>query len=116
MSNMKLTVYIVLFLLFLVFVLQNYATLTTPHSLHLNLGLVNLESVPLPFYLMAILLFLMGFLLGGLFHFFKTHALKKEIKTLQNLNRALENERGTPKDRSAPATQIKTPPPSSTRE
>ena len=116
MSSLKLAFSVVLFLLFLVFVLQNYATLTANHSLHLNLGLVNLESVPLPFYLMAMLLFLMGFLLAWLVHFFKSHALKKEIKSLQNLNRALENERDTLKDRSAPAAQIKTPPPSPTRE
>ena len=115
MSNLKLFFYILLLLLLLVFVLQNYATLTSSHSLHINLGLVNLESVPLPFYLTAFLLFVMGFLLAGLLYFFKSHTLKKEIKSLQQLNRALENERDTLKDRSAPVTQIKTPPPSSTR-
>jgi uncharacterized integral membrane protein len=116
MSNLKLTLSIVLFLLFLVFVLQNYATLTAHHSLHLNLGVVNLKSVPLPFYLMAMLLFLMGFLLAGLVCFFKTHALRKEIKSLQNLNRALENERNALKDRSDPSTRVRTPSPTSPRE
>jgi len=109
MSNLKLFFYILLLLLLLVFVLQNYATLTANHSLHLNLGLINLESVPLPFYLTAFLLFVMGFLLAGLVYFFKAHNLKKEIKSLQNLNRTLETERQLLKDRSDPPTQIKTP-------
>jgi uncharacterized integral membrane protein len=116
MSNLKLFIYILLLLLLLVFVIQNYATLTTNHSLHLNLGLVNLESVPLPFYLTAFLLFFMGFLLAGLLYFFKAHNLKKEIKSLENLNRALETERQRHEDRSAPPNLIETPPPSPTRE
>ena len=116
MSNLKLFFYILLLLLLLVFVLQNYATLTANHSLHLNLGLVNLESVPLPFYLMAFLLFVMGFLLAGLLYFFKAHHLKKEIKSLQNLNRTLETERQRLKDRSTPPTQTKPPLPLPTRE
>ena len=116
MSNLKLFFYILLLLLLLVFVIQNYATLTANHSLHLNLGLVNLESVPLPFYLTAFLLFVMGFLLAGLLYFFKAHNLKKEIKSLQNLNRTLETERQRLNVRSDPPTQIKTPPPLPTRE
>lgn len=115
MSNLKLTFTLVLLLLLLVFVLQNYTTLTANHSLHLNLGLFNLESVPLPFYLMALLLFFMGFLLAGLLHFFRSRPLKKKIKSLQNLNRALENERDTLKNQLAPPTPVKTPSPSSTR-
>jgi uncharacterized integral membrane protein len=115
MSNLKLTFSIVLLLFFLVFVLQNYATLTAGHSLHLNLGLVNLESVPLPFYLIAMLLFLMGFLLAGLLNFFKSLALKREIKSLQNRNRALEMERDRQRIQSTPPTPVKTPAPSSIR-
>jgi uncharacterized integral membrane protein len=116
MSNLKLFFYILLLLLLLVFVLQNYATLTANHSLHLNLGLVNLESVPLPFYLTAFLLFVLGFLLAGLVYLFKTHNLKKEIKSLQILNRTLETERQRLQDRSDPPTQIKTSPPLPSRE
>jgi len=116
MSNLKLFFYILLLLLLLVFVLQNYATLTANHSLHLNLGLVNLESVPLPFYLTAFLLFVLGFLLAGLVYFFKTHNLKKEIKSLRNLNRTLETQRQRLEVRSDPPTQVKAPPPLPTRE
>ncbi len=116
MTNLRLFFYILLLLLLLVFVVQNYTTLTTNHSLHLNLGLVNLESVPLPFYLTAFLLFMMGFLLAGLLYFFKAHHLKKEIKSLQNINRTLETERQRLEDRSDPATRIKTASPSPTRE
>jgi uncharacterized integral membrane protein len=116
MTNLKLFFYILLLLLLIVFVLQNYATLTANHSLHLNLGLVNLESVPLPFYLTAFLLFVLGFLLAGLLYFFKAHNLKKEIKSLQNSNRTLETERRRLEERSDPPTQTKTPPPLSTRE
>jgi uncharacterized integral membrane protein len=116
MSNLKLFFYILLLLLLLVFVLQNYATLTANHSLHLNLGIVSLESVPLPFYLTAFLLFFMGFLLAGLLYFFRSLKLKKEIRSLQNLNRTLETERQRLNDRSDPPTQIKTSPPIPGRE
>jgi uncharacterized integral membrane protein len=116
MSNLRLFFYILLLLLLLVFVIQNYATLTASHSLHLNLGLVNLESAPLPFYLTAFLLFLMGFLLAGLLNFFKAHKLKKEIKSLQNLNRTLETERQNLNGRSDPPTRIKTSSPLPSRE
>jgi uncharacterized integral membrane protein len=116
MSNLKIFFYILLLLLLLVFVLQNYATLTANHSLHLNLGIVSLESVPLPFYLTAFLLFVMGFLLAGLLYFFKSRNLKKEIKSLQNLNRTLEAERERLKNRPDPSPQVKTPPPLPSRE
>ncbi len=116
MTNLKLFFYLLLLLVLLIFVLQNYATLTANHSLHLNLGLVNLESVPLPFYLTAFFLFIMGFLLAGLLYFFKAYALKKEIKSLQNLNRSLETERQRLEDRLASPTQTKPSPPLPTKE
>jgi len=116
MSQLRLFFYILLLLLLLAFVLQNYATLTAHHSLHLNLGLFNLESVPLPFYLTAFLLFIMGFLLAGLLYFFRSLNLKKEIRSLQNLNRTLEKERQRLNDRSDPPSQIKTSSPLPGRE
>ena len=116
MSHLKLFFYILLLLLLLIFVFQNYATLTANHSLHLNLGLVNLESVPLPFYLTAFLLLVMGFFLAWLLYLFKAHNLKKQIRSLENLNRTLETERQRLKDRLDSPTQVKTPPPAPTRE
>jgi hypothetical protein len=57
MANLKFILYALLFILFLLFIVQNYVTLTAPHSLRLNLVLAHWETVPLPLYILALTLF-----------------------------------------------------------
>jgi len=82
--TIKLFFYGLLFLLVLAFIIQNYSTLTFSPSLRLNLGIVLLESVPLPFYLLALMLFFSGLLLASLIGFFERRRLKKELRELKN--------------------------------
>jgi uncharacterized integral membrane protein len=90
MRTAKRLFYALVFLIFLLFIFQNYSTLTSSHSLQLNLGLFLLESVPLPFYLIVILSFVFGFLLASLIAFFERRPLKRERKELRDRNRELE--------------------------
>jgi hypothetical protein len=61
--------------LIVLFVIQNYATLTYSVSIRLNLGFLDLESVPLPFFIIAPLLFFSGVLLATLIGLFKRRRL-----------------------------------------
>jgi putative membrane protein len=90
MRNLKLFFYGLLILLFIIFLLQNYSTLTSSHSLRLNLGVLLLESVPLPFYLVVVLTFFSGLFLAALMGVFDRRRLTKELKEARNLNLDLE--------------------------
>jgi uncharacterized integral membrane protein len=88
--TIKLFFFGLLFFLFLAFIIQNYSTLTFSPSLRLHLGIVLLESVPLPFYLLALMLFFSGLLLATLIGFFERRRLKKELRELKNNYQQLE--------------------------
>jgi uncharacterized integral membrane protein len=80
MRTVKLYFYGLLVLLFVVFIVQNYSTLTYSVSLRLNLGFLALESVPLPFFLIAPLVFFAGVLLATLIGLVERRRLSKELK------------------------------------
>jgi putative membrane protein len=90
MRNLKLFFYGLLILIFIIFLLQNYSTLTSSHSLRLNLGVLLLESVPLPFYLVVVLTFFSGLFLAALMGVMDRRRLTKELKEVRNLNLDLE--------------------------
>ena len=50
MRTVKLFLYGFLTVLFIIFIVQNYSTLTYSISIRLNLGFLTLESIPLPFF------------------------------------------------------------------
>ena len=90
MLTAKRIFYGLLFFVFLLFLFQNYSTLTSSHSLRLNLGLLLLESVALPFYLIVILSFFAGLFIAFVIAFFERRPMKRELKDLRNRNRELE--------------------------
>ena len=90
MASLKFVLYALLFILFLIFIVQNYTTLTAPHSLHLNLALANLETVPLPFYILALILFFMGFFLALLLGALPKQRLKRELRDCRQQKKDLE--------------------------
>lgn len=92
MASLKFVLYALLFILFLIFIVQNYSTLTAPHSLHLNLALANLETVPLPFYILALILFFMGFFLALLLGALPKQRLKRELRDCRQQKRDLEKQ------------------------
>ncbi len=89
MTNLKFILYALLFILFLLFIVQNYITLTAPHSLRLNLVLTHWETVPLPLYLLALILFFMGFFLALLLSVLPKQRLKKELRDCRQQKRDL---------------------------
>jgi lipopolysaccharide assembly protein A len=84
LRTVKLYFYGLLVLLFVVFIVQNYSTLTYSVSLRLNLGFLSLESVPLPFFLIVPLIFFAGVLLATLIGLAERRRLSKELKQVKN--------------------------------
>jgi uncharacterized integral membrane protein len=107
MTNLKFILYALLFILFLLFIVQNYITLTAPHSLRLNLVLTHWETVPLPLYLLALILFFMGFFLSLLLSVLPKQRLKKELRDCRQQKRDLEQQLKT---RQGPVNQTASPP------
>lgn len=104
MGGVKFILYALLFVLFLIFIIQNYTTLTASHSLRLNIGLASLETVPLPFYFIALILFFMGFLLAVLLNLPRNHRIKKELREAQTTTRRLEEQVGRQRKPAPPIT------------
>jgi hypothetical protein len=83
LKTVKLFLYGLLALLIVLFVIQNYAMLTYNVSLRLNLGFLAFESIPLPFFVIAPVLFFSGVLLATLIGLFERRRLSKELKQLK---------------------------------
>ena len=83
MRTVKLFLYGLLGLLIVLFVIQNYTTLTYSVSIRFNLGFLALESMPLPFFVIAPALFFTGVLLATLLGWFERRSLIKELKQLK---------------------------------
>ncbi len=83
MKTVKLFFYGLLVMIFVLFVIQNYATLTYSISIRLNLGFLALESIPLPFFLIAPILFFSGLLLATLIGLVERRRLSRELKLLK---------------------------------
>lgn len=83
MRIFKIYLYGLLVLLFIVFVIQNFQTLTQGISLRFNLGFISLVSVPVPLFLVAAFLFFGGVVLTTLIHWAEKRPLVKEIKAFK---------------------------------
>jgi len=119
MASLKFVLYALLFILFLIFIVQNYTTLTAPHSLHLNLALANLETVPLPLYILALILFFMGFFLALLLGVLSKQRLKKELRDCRSQKKDLEKQwqdRVKPDQQTLQPPAATAPPPRDTRK
>lgn len=122
MRTIKLFFYGLLAVLFVIFVVQNYSTLTYNVSLRLNLGFLTLESIPLPFFVIAPILFFSGLLLATLIGLVERHRLSKELKQVKAVLRMAEQKTGLreesgqstvlPGDKEGPSSEHKTPGPS----
>lgn len=103
--------YGLLAVLFVVFVVQNYSTLTYSVSIRMNLGFLLLESVPLPFFLIVPILFFSGLLLATLIGLVERHRLSRELKQVKAALRLAEQKTG-PREESGQGTA----PPSETED
>ena len=107
MRTFKLYFYGLLVLIFAIFILQNYSTLTySPSVLRLNLGFVSLESVPLPFFLIAPLFFFSRAFPGYDYRVGERRRLSKELKQLKSAQQEPKPEpRPDPKPELKPGIQ-----------
>jgi lipopolysaccharide assembly protein A len=80
LRTVKLFLYGLVGLLIVLFVIQNYSTLTYSVSIRLNLGFLTLESIPLPFFVIAPILFFSGVLLATGIGLVERRRLSKELK------------------------------------
>ena len=122
MRTIKMFFYGLLAVLFVVFVVQNYSTLTYSVSIRMNLGFLLLESVPLPFFLIVPILFFSGLLLATLIGLVERHRLSRELKQVKAALRLAEQKTGPleesgrstahPNDTEDPSLEHKTPDPS----
>jgi uncharacterized integral membrane protein len=92
MRTIKLYFYGLLVLLFAIFILQNYSTLTYSVALRLNLGFISFVSVPLPLFLVAPLFFFVGLFLATIFGSAERRRLAREIKQLKGSRPELKPE------------------------
>lgn len=100
MRTVKLFFYGFLAVLFIIFIVQNYSTLTYSVSIRLNLGFLTLESIPLPFFLIAPILFFSGLLLATLIGLVERRRLSKELKQAKTALQIFEQRRG-PQDKAS---------------
>ena len=98
MRTVKLFLYGFLTVLFIIFIVQNYSILTYSISIRLNLGFLTLESIPLPFFLIAPILFFSGLLLATLIGLVERRRLSKELKQAKIALRISEQRTG-PQDK-----------------
>ena len=84
MRTFKLYFYGLLVLIFAIFILQNYSTLTYSVALRLNLGFLSLVSIPLPLFLIAPLFFFCGLFLATMIGWGERRRLAREIKQLKS--------------------------------
>ena len=92
MRTLKLYFYGLLVLIFAIFILQNYSTLTYSVALRLNLGFVSLVSIPLPLFLAVPLFFFCGLFLGSIIGWGERRRLSKEIKQLKSTRPEIKSE------------------------
>jgi len=104
MRTAKLYFYGFLVLLFVIFVIQNYSTLTYSVSLRLNLGILALESVPLPFFLIAPVIFFTGLLLATVIGWVDRRRLSKELRQLKGGLREPESKTAPHEEPPAPSS------------
>jgi hypothetical protein len=106
MRTLKLFFYGLLVLIFAIFILQNYNTLTYSVALRLNLGFLSLMSVPLPLFLAVPLFFFFGLFLGAIFGWGERRRLAKEIKHLK-ISRPESEKESKPKPPPEPRQEVK---------
>ena len=91
MKTLKTVILGVLIVLFILFVVQNYPTLSQSQTLKLNLLLTTLETPPLMLALMLTACFVLGFFVAFLIGYAQRRRLRKDLRQVnQRLSRTEE--------------------------
>jgi uncharacterized integral membrane protein len=101
MKHIKAIVSILVMLLVIVLVVENLGELSKTLTLRVDLLFWSQETPPMAFYLVMIMVFLLGVFIAGFFGIYERFRLRKEIRALSREKAA--NERELTSLKSAPA-------------
>ena len=82
MRHIRWIVVMIVLLLGLVAAVQNYEAMATPVKFRLDLIFLNYESPEMPLSFLAVISFLVGVILSGIYGIAERFRLKRQIKTL----------------------------------
>lgn len=83
MSYIRAVVIILFALFVVVLAVQNHEAMSTPVQFRVDLLFFDFESSPMSFYTVAVITFLLGVLITGLYGIMERFRLKREIKMLR---------------------------------
>jgi uncharacterized integral membrane protein len=92
MKQIKAIVSILIMLLVIILIVENLGQLSKTVILRVDLLFWSHETPPMAFYLVMIIVFLLGVLIAGFFGIFERFRLKKEIRTLSREKTTKERE------------------------
>jgi uncharacterized integral membrane protein len=92
MNNIKWVILVLLLVLAFIVAVENYETLVTPVTFHLNLYFFKYQTSEMPLSLIAIITFLIGLFSAWLYGIKERFSLKKQIKTVQLTAKEKDNE------------------------
>lgn len=92
MKHIKAIISILLMLLVIILVVENLQELSKTLTLKVDFLFWGSKSPPMPFYLVVIIVFLLGILVAGFYGIIERFKLKKEIRIISRSNREKEKE------------------------
>jgi putative membrane protein len=92
MKHVKAIGSILIMLLVIILIVENLEQLSKTVTLRVNLLVWSHETPPMAFYLVMIIVFLLGIFIVGFFGIFERFRLKREIRLLSRENKAKERE------------------------
>ncbi len=92
MKHMKAIISILLMLLVVILVVENLQELSKTLTLKVDFLFWDSKTPPMPFYLVVIIVFLLGILVAGFYGIIERFKLKKEIRVISKANREKDKE------------------------
>ena len=92
MKHIKAIVSILIMLFVIILIVENLGELSKPLTLRIDLLFWSYETPPMAFYLVMIIVFLIGIFIAGFFGIFERFRLKKEIRLLSREKIAKDRE------------------------
>jgi len=92
MKHIKAIISILLMLLVVILVVENLQELSKTLILKVDFLFWDSKTPPMPFYLVVIIVFLLGILVAGFYGIIERFKLKKEIRAISKANREKDKE------------------------
>ncbi len=92
MKHLKAFISLILMLFVVIIIVENLEQLSETLTLKIDLLFWEVESAPMAFYLVLIIVFLFGVLIAGLFGIVERFKLKKQIRDLLKENKGRDKE------------------------